>query len=73
LLNWDWDTQPEGPPRATTGDFVETELRIAVSDWDCRHAISYDSRLQQIDFDLQQQFVDRHRTELELLVYSLGG
>jgi hypothetical protein len=43
----------------------QRERETAVADWDCRAALEFDKRRQQIELQLQQQFVDRFGIELE--------
>ncbi|MCL2594104.1 MAG: hypothetical protein FWD83_01070 [Promicromonosporaceae bacterium] len=68
--NWDWDAFPEGPefptpdPAEVTA-FTAREIAMAVADFDCRASAGIDRIRQEVDHDLQQQFVDRHRSELE--------
>ncbi len=70
LAGWDWDANPAGPvvqqptPESRTA-FTEREIAVAVAAYDCREALDFDARFDEIDLDLQQQFVDVHRAELE--------
>ncbi len=70
LAEWDWHAYPDGPeglfpsPASVTA-FTELELTLAIADYDCRTAVEFDTRLTEIDHDVQQQFVDLHRAELE--------
>jgi hypothetical protein len=66
LVAWDWVSAPDGPPVIEAADFVLSEIALAVADWDCRNSLGYDAALQAINLDLQQQFVDKHRSDLEL-------
>ena len=66
FVAWDWEGEPGGPPAPFDPvDFREREMALAVADWDCRAALGYDVRLRAIDIDLQQQFVELHRNELD--------
>jgi len=54
----------------TNSDFADSslaarEISIALANYDCRQQISFDARRQQIDFALQQDFVNRNRAELD--------
>lgn len=45
--------------------FTDWEFALALANYDCRAAIGYHERLNQINFARQQEFVDQHRAELE--------
>jgi hypothetical protein len=62
---WDWTNYPEGPQQPNRRDLIELEIEAATRSWDCREVVDYDARLREIDLDLQQLFVDRHRGDLE--------
>jgi hypothetical protein len=64
-LNWDWDNYPEGPPIVEPTDLIQREIAAAVASWDCRLTTNYDARRNQVNLDLQQQFVDEHWLILE--------
>ncbi|MCL1799802.1 MAG: hypothetical protein FWG25_00340 [Promicromonosporaceae bacterium] len=69
-LNWDWDLHPEGPTfpepdPAAVEAFTAREIEIAVADWTCRDNLRFNAVTQEVNHDIQQQFVDRHRAELE--------
>jgi len=51
-------------PNAET-DRKTREIALAVAHWDCNREIDYDSRHRAIELRLEQEFVDRHRGELE--------
>jgi len=68
LVAWDWAAAPEGPPEVDRTEFREREFALALADWDCREQLDYDAALRAINLDLQQQFVNQHRTELEAWV-----
>jgi len=54
------DMNPAGLPA-----FTEREIATAVANYDCESRVDYDQRRHQINLALQQEFVDRHRNELE--------
>ena len=64
FLEWDWEIYPDGPPPVDRAEFREREIALALADWDCREQLEYDAARQVITFDLQQQFVNKHRNEL---------
>jgi len=68
--NWDWEAFPEGPtiPEPDPADveaFTAREIAVAVADFDCRQELDFDAVQLEINHDHQQQFVDRHRADLE--------
>ncbi|WP_431835828.1 hypothetical protein [Cellulomonas sp. Y8] len=67
---WDWDAQPDGPPEpevdeAATAAFRDREIAQAVVDAGCKEQIDYDAEWVRVYHELQEDFVDRHRDELE--------
>jgi len=50
------------------GEITDEEIETAVADFTCREEVGYDDTFQEVSFDLQQQFVDTHRDELEAWV-----
>ena len=56
---------PEPLDAQQASAFTEREVAAALADYDCRIQVSYQQRQQQIDFALQQEFVNQHRNELE--------
>jgi len=69
-MAWDWEADPAGPPMpemdpAVHAAFTEREITLAVADFHCRADVDFDSIHQQLNIDLQQEFVDRHGAELE--------
>ena len=67
---WDWEANPDGPTMpepdpAAVAAFTEREIALAVADWDCRDSLRFNAVQQEVNLELQQQFVDRHRAELE--------
>lgn len=68
--SWDWVAEPDGPPapevdQAAMDAFTDREIAQAVADHDCLQETDYTARTMEIDHELQQEFVDQHRTELE--------
>ena len=66
---FDLRTTPEGSLRfpgveAATA-FTEREVEVALASWQCRMAVNYDAEHRAVVVELQQQFVDRHGSELE--------
>ena len=53
------------------GEITEEEIATAVADFDCREEVGYDDTFREVSVDLQQQFVDTHREELDAWVEAL--
>jgi hypothetical protein len=70
LAEWDWHAEPDGPsapvadPDAVRA-FTAKEIATALADADCRDQVEYDAQWLRVGHERQQQFVDRHRAELE--------
>jgi len=70
---WDWEANPDGPPEemlhtpdpADIAEFREREIALAVADQTCRQQVNFEQVSQDISHDIQQQFVNQHRAELE--------
>ena len=60
-----WDEWNSSPIQPNQEAFAVFEIETATADWDCRYEIEYEARQEVIFHDLQQQFLDRHRSELE--------
>lgn len=68
--SWDWDAEPEGPgeppvDEAEVRAFTEREIATAVADAGCKAEVGYDDGYREINHEHQQEFVDRHRAELD--------
>jgi hypothetical protein len=71
--DWDWDADPAGPPAPTpdpdaVAAFTDRELAQAVADIDCKDTVDYDARWSAVNLEIQQDFVDAHRAELDAWV-----
>jgi len=53
------------PESGVIDSFSRNELAIAVASWDCRDSVNYSARAGEILRELEQEFVDNHRFELE--------
>jgi len=71
--NWDWDAYPDGPapqdlpqpdPQEVAA-FTEREIAMAVASYNCQQEVNFNQMQNQIQNDLQAQFVEQHRDELE--------
>lgn len=47
---------------------TEREIEVATANWKCKDKIGYDKELQKLQFELEQQFVDEHKAELDALL-----
>jgi len=80
LLTWDWQGSPDGPPGYTVDEdgvgsfefdpearaaFRDREMALAVADVGCRETLDFDARRLAIKHQLQQEFVDANRNELD--------
>jgi len=78
--DWDWgpggwdrlrDAMPRLEPDAwaayiaAQAEFETREMALALADVDCRESLDFDARALVINHQLQQEFVDRNRDELE--------
>lgn len=48
------------------------EIVLATADWKCKDEVNYTERLQKVDYEAQQAFVDSHRDQLEALIAKHG-
>ncbi|MFT4218083.1 MAG: hypothetical protein QM619_13005 [Micropruina sp.] len=64
LLSWVIATR--APKRS--GNDPKQSLALAMADFDCRAATDYVTRFTQIQFDVERQWVEAHRAELDLLL-----
>ena len=65
---WDIDTVDHWSGMATREQieaFTAREIAVALADWDCRDLLNYDDERQVIEFDIQQEFLDRHQAEFD--------
>ena len=67
---WDWVANPDGPdfpdpdPVAVAA-FQDREIAMAIASYDCREQVDYAARRLAIGLEMQQQFIDANRHELE--------
>jgi len=62
---WDDGRDPAGSPELA--EFGQREVDLALADLDCREAVDYQGRMAAAQFELEGQFVNEHRAELESL------
>jgi hypothetical protein len=56
------------PDEATMAELKKQELATATADRQCQIDVKYTQRQQEISLELEQQFVDEHKAELDALV-----
>ncbi|MFT4232230.1 MAG: hypothetical protein QM606_05570 [Leucobacter sp.] len=62
----------EEPTDADKKEFQKREIEIATADFECRKKIGYEDEMMKLQNELEQQFVDEHKAELEALVAKYG-
>jgi hypothetical protein len=55
------------------GEITDEEIATAVADFECRQDVGYDDTFADVGHDLQQQFVDTHREELDAWVEAVSA
>ena len=63
---WQHDGAQAEDPAVTT--FTQREIALALADWDCHETLDLVARSNEITHEHHQQFIDRHRSELETWV-----
>lgn len=58
---------------AQTDERAEDERRLALADQDCRDATNWTSRRREAEQQLQREYIDAHRADLDALVAALPG
>lgn len=58
--------------KADQKKFQEREVAVAVADTACKQQLSYDDKLTQLQFELEQTFVDEHKAELDAMIAQYG-
>lgn len=69
--DWDWEANPDGPPAPSDEALAEVtklEIATAVADWHCKDDLDYTAKAQEVQFGLEQDFVDQHKAELDAWV-----
>lgn len=56
-----------GSPVEDSAEQAAQERRLALADLDCQEATDWAARHRAIEIELQQEYVDAHRTELDAL------
>jgi hypothetical protein len=63
----------ESAIQAKLAGVKEEEIATAVADWECRDEIGFDDTMKEVSFELEQEFVDTHREELEAWVEAVAA
>jgi hypothetical protein len=53
------------------GEIKDEEIATAVADFECREETDFDDTMQEVSFELEQEFVDTHKEELEAWVEAM--
>ena len=53
------------PDDASVSMFRDREISLAVANWDCKAETNFDLEILAVEIDLQQQFVEAHREDIE--------
>ena len=64
-------TAPGEPDQAAMDALAEREVELALADLDCREEIDYRDRHAEITREVEQQFIDDHKAELDAMVASV--
>ena len=54
-----------GMDETALAELGEEEIELALADLDCREKTNYRDAMESVQFDLEQQFIDDHKAELE--------
>ncbi|QTE28879.1 hypothetical protein [Pengzhenrongella sicca] len=57
--------QAQADVEAKTAELTPREIKTAVADYQCREDADYDAISQEVNVELQQEFVDSHKAELD--------
>lgn len=60
------------PSKEESKKFQEREIEVAVADFACKKDLSYEDTMMDLQFDLEQKFVDEHKAELDAMVAQYG-
>ena len=68
---WDWEANPQAPTISTSPELAaihQRELAMAITDFECREAVNYRQRQNDVMTTVEQQFINDHRATLDALV-----
>lgn len=58
--------------KADQKKFQEREIEVAVADSSCKKKLSFNDKLTELQFALEQTFVDEHKAELDAMIAQYG-
>jgi hypothetical protein len=64
-------TAPVEPDQAAMDALAEREVELALADLDCREETDYNDRQAEINREVEQQFIDDHKAELDAMIASV--
>ena len=70
-MSADPSAAPVEPDQAAMDEIAEREVELALADLDCREEIDYRDRHAEITREVEQQFIDDHKAELDAMVASV--
>lgn len=65
-------TRAGDPAPEVVAERAAEEVRVAVADLACREATDWEARHRAVELELQREYVDAHRADLEALAEALG-
>lgn len=70
-----WELMPEdgsAPPAAALAELKAKELAVALADFDCAELADHDQAYRDAQYELESEFVEAHRAELEAWAAAYG-
>jgi hypothetical protein len=64
---WENNTDGSSPSAEQTAEWREVEIDTALADYDCKEETDYTQQSLKVQFELEEQFIKDHKTELEEL------
>jgi hypothetical protein len=62
------DSSETGPDEKALADLREKEIALAMADFTCAEEIDYTDESMKVQFDLEEQFITDHKSELDALI-----
>jgi hypothetical protein len=66
------DTMPAEPDPAKLAELREREIEVAVADFDCSEESDYKQTRLRVQTELEQRFIDDHKSELDAMVADVA-
>ncbi|KGM14020.1 hypothetical protein [Cellulomonas bogoriensis] len=70
MEEFDWEAH-DAAVKAELAALTPREIETAVADYTCREEVDYDATFREVNFELQQDVVDRHGPEIEAWIESM--